>query len=129
MLNRAVLFTKKIGGYKFGNNVGGAVCCGLHLVRVEKILTVLQAHSQRVVVFSSSGESLPHCCTVALVVPATTTAAEIKLQPSPRLATGRTKRTKPIKKKRTKRGGGKIAGVQHDRSRRRLQVSTGPGIR
>lgn len=54
MLNRAVLFTKKIGRYKFGNNIERAVCCGSHLIRVEKILIVLQAHSQRVVVFSSS---------------------------------------------------------------------------
>lgn len=74
---------------------------------MENIRIVLQARSQRVAVFSSSGGSLPHRCTVALAVH--DDGCGNKTAP-PRLVAGRTKRTEPVKKEAERGGEKKIAG-------------------
>lgn len=90
MLNHAVLFTKKIDGYKFGNNVG----------RIELRVT-----------FGTRGEnpdrftsSFAACRRILLCLASLCTVAPLDAMhddgnKTTALATGRTKRTEPVKKK------------------------------
>lgn len=102
MLNRAVLFTKKIEGYKFGNNVD----------RIELRVT-----------FGTRGEnpdrftsSFAACRRILLCLASLCTVAPLDAMhddgnKTTALATGRTKRTEPVKKRERARRKKKIAGA------------------